>query len=164
MSTKMTTLPETIESRLYWNLLKDLSETVRMQLIIKLKTSLLTHNSKTVDADAQVAYYTLLDKLNTYKAYTKGWDGEEAAPLTEHVISNFCMMLDKMDKSLLQDLTIYPEVNGTLLIDSTKREAGISLGNDKFSYYEINDGKIAGENDIPFSVKSISEVISRINK
>ncbi|GEM_PF-5720930 len=54
----------------------------------------------------------------------------------------------------------FPETNGTLLIDCTDKEAGISLGNDKFSYYKIKDGQVTGENGIDFSVMAITNVIS----
>ncbi len=156
--------PETVETRLYWNLLKDLSDNIKVQLFVKLKDSLLSESNETVDADAQAAYYAILDKLKTYQSYTKGWDGEDASPLTEKVKDNFRLVLEVIDKHLLQGLTIYPETNGTLLIDCTKREAGISLGDKKFSYYEIDDGKVTGENDIPFTVSAFTKVIEQINR
>ena len=158
-----TTYPETVETHLYWNLLKDLSETVRVQLVLKLKDSLISRETVSVDEDAQAAYYTILDKLKTYKGYTKGWDGDEASPLTEKVVSNFCLVLETIDKKLLEGITIYPEVNGTLLIDCTRREAGISLGDDKFSYYMIEDDAVKGENGIPFSVSALTKVIELLN-
>lgn len=155
--------PETVETHLYWNLLKDLSENVKIQLFVKLKDSLLSKNEKVASAEDQAAYFAILDKLKTYQGYAKGWDGENAAPLTPKVIANFCSVLEVIDKHLLQGLTIYPETNGTLLIDSTKHEAGISLGDDRFSYYEINNDKVTGENGIPFSVSAITKVIEQIN-
>lgn len=157
------TYPETVETHLYWNLLKDLNETVRVQLVLKLKNSLLSRETVSVEESAQVAYYTILDKLKTYQGYGKGWDGENASPLTEKVISNFSYVLENIDKKLLEGITIYPEVNGTLLIDSTRREAGISLGDDKFSYYEIDGDTVKGENGIPFTVSALTDVIKRIN-
>ena len=147
--------PEAVETHLYWNLLKDLSENVKIQLLVKLKDSLLAKSSETVDTDAQAAYYAILNKLKTYQRYAKGWDGEDASPLTERVIANFSNVLEVIDKTLLQDLTIYPETNGSLLIDSTKREAGISLGDERFSYYEIDGDRVTGENGIPFSVSAL---------
>ena len=155
---------ETVETHLYWNLLKDLSENVKIQLFVKLKDSLLTKSKEDVDTDAQAAYYAILDKLKTYQSYTQGWDGEDASPLTAKVVSNFCRVLGVVDKHLLQGLTIYPETNGTLLIDSVKREAGISLGDERFSYYEINNNQVTGKNGIPFSVAEFIETIKHINR
>lgn len=155
---------DTTEAHLYWNLLKDLSETVKVQLFIKLKNSLLSKDEVSTDKDAQAAYYSILEKLRTYQGYGKGWDGENASPLTEKVIGNFTELLEVIDKQLLKGITIFPEVNGTLLIDSTKREAGISLGDEKFSYYEIVDDKVIGENALPFSIPALTKAISRINR
>ncbi len=155
---------ETVETHLYWNLLKDLSENVKIQLFVKLKDSLLSKSNEIEDVDAQAAYYTILDKLKTYQSYTKGWDGEDASPLTENVVANFSHVLEVIDKALLLNITIYPETNGTLLIDCTKREAGISLGDERFSYYEIDGGKVTGENGIPFSVSAFTKVIKQINR
>ena len=155
--------PETVETHLYWNLLKDLSETVRMQLVLKLKDSLLSKAPSSVDEGAQVAYYAILDKLKTYQGYEKGWDGEQASPLTEKVVSNFSHVLETIDKKLLEGITIFPETNGTLMIDSTRREAGISLGDDKFSYYVIDGDVVKGENGVPFTVSALTNIIKEIN-
>jgi len=65
--------------------------------------------------------------------------------LTPQVVMNFNHLLEVIDKQLLVGLTIFPETNGTLLIDCTDKEAGISLGNDKFSYYIIKDGQVMGD-------------------
>ncbi len=155
---------ETVETHLYWNLLKDLSEKVKIQLFIKLKDSLFTQCDESVDNDAQAAYYAILDKLKTYKGYDDGWDGENACPLSEKVVANFSNVLEVIDKRLLQGITIYPETNGTLLIDSTIREAGISLGDKQFSYYEIIDDKVTGENGIPFTVSALTNAIKHLNR
>jgi len=115
-----------------------------------------------VTDEAQKAYVVILDKLKTYQAYPVGWDGEDAVPLTPQVVMNFNHLLEVIDKQLLVGLTIFPETNGTLLIDCTDKEAGISLGNDKFSYYIIKDGQVMGENGIDFSVQAITQVIKKI--
>lgn len=116
------------------------------------------------DSVGQAAYFEILKKLDTYKSYAKGWDGEDASPLTEKVISNFNLILDRIDKRLLVGLTIYPETNGTLLIDSTKHEAALSLGEKTFSCYEIANDDIIGEDSHPFTAEAVIDVISRISR
>lgn len=160
----ISTYPENVETHMYWNLLKDLNDKVKIQLFIKLKNSLLTKEKPSADDNAQQAYFSILEKLKVYQSYTKGWDGAEASPLTEKVVANFSHLLEVVDKELLKDLTIYPETNGTLLIDSTKREAGINLGDDNFSYYMIDEDQVSGQNSIPFSVAAITKVLSHINQ
>lgn len=158
--------PEAIETHIYWDLLKNLSDTVKVQLGLKLKHSLAQKQDEVDVAGvaSQTAYYDILKKWNTYQGYAQGWDGEDASPLTPQVVDNFNQVLNQIDKHLLQGLTIYPEANGTLLIDSTKREAGISLGNQRFSYYEIEGDKITGQNGIPFTAEALAQVIARINQ
>ena len=160
----VSTYPQQVETNIYWNLLKDLDENLKIQLVTRLKKSLSTKSVKetTVTDEAQKAYFVMFDKLKTYKAYQAGWDGEDAAPLTNQVVTNFSHVLEVIDKQLLVGLTIFPETNGTLLIECTDKEAGISLGNDKFSYYEIKDGHVTGENGIDFSVQAITQVIKKI--
>lgn len=156
--------PQQAEVNIYWNLLKDLDESLKVQLVTRLKKSLATKSEteSAVTDEAQRAYVGMLDKLKAYKAYPAGWDGEDAVPLTPQVIANFSQLLEVIDKQLLIGLTIFPETNGTLLIDCADKEAGINLGNDKFSYYEVKDGHITGENDIHFSVQAMAQVIKKI--
>ena len=158
--------PETVETHMYWNLLKDLSDVVKKELVRRLNQSLAIPSvpSESDDAASQAAYYAILKKFNKYRSYQKGWDGEDASPLTSKVIENFCLVLENVDKGLLKNLTIFPETNGTLLIESRIREAGINLGDTSFSYYEITDNNVTGENGLPFSVEAIASAISRINK
>lgn len=160
----LSTYPQQAEFNIYWNLLKDLDESLKIQLVAKLKNSLFVNPiaESAVTDEAQKAYIVMLDKLKAYKAYPAGWDGEDAVPLTPQVIENFSHVLEVIDKQLLVGLTIFPETNGTLLIDCVGKEAGISLGNDKFSYYEVKDGHVTGENEIAFSVQAIAQVIKKI--
>ena len=164
MAAVTTTYNETVETHLYWDLLKNLSDGVKEQLVMKLKQSLRGKTSTAEDAEVQACYYAILKKLNTYKSYPAGWDGEDASPLTSQVVENFNLLLDRIDKRLLKGLTIFPETNGTLFIESTRREAGISLGDKDFSYYEIEGDTVKGKDDLPFSVEAVIEVISRINR
>ena len=160
----VSTYPRQVETNIYWNLLKDLDENLKIQLVTRLKKSLSAKNvtEASVTDEAQKAYVVILEKLRSYKTYPAGWDGEDAIPLTNQVITNFSQLLETIDKQLLIGLTIFPETNGTLLIDCIDKEAGISLGNDKFSYYEIKDGQVTGENGIDFSVQAITQVIKKI--
>lgn len=160
----LSTYPQQAEFNIYWNLLKDLDESLKIQLVTKLKNSLFVNPiaESAVTDEAQKACIVMLDKLKAYKAYPAGWDGEDAVPLTPQVIENFSHVLEVIDKQLLVGLTIFPETNGTLLIDCVGKEAGISLGNDKFSYYEVKDGHVTGENEIAFSVQAIAQVIKKI--
>ena len=95
-----------------------------------------------------------------YQRYQHGWDGEYAQPLTEQVKENFRQVLGVAEKSSLANIRIFPEDNGALSIEAITRQAGLSLGNDAYSYYIIVDGHVAGENNLPFSAESVSRLLS----
>ncbi|MBQ3656116.1 MAG: hypothetical protein II956_04610 [Bacteroidales bacterium] len=151
------------EVGLYWNLLKGLSSSVKTELVNLLQGSLKTDKPDNADKQHQKDYYEILDKFLTYSKYGEKWDGENAVPLTEKVKNNFSELLNKIDKKLLSGMTIFPEINGTLLIDSTIKEAGICLGNDTFSYYITENDVISGQDNIPFTVKKLIDTIKKIN-
>ena len=71
--------PQKVETNIYWNLLKDLDEDLKIQLVTRLKKSLSTKEvaKASVTDEAQKAYVVMLDKLKTYQAYPVGWDGED---------------------------------------------------------------------------------------
>lgn len=86
--------------------------------------------------------------------------GEEALPLTEQVKDNFRQVLGVAEKSSLANVRIFPEDNGALSIEAINRQAGISLGNDAYSYYTIVDGHVSGEDNVQFSAESVSKLLS----
>lgn len=151
------------EVGIYWNLLKGLSVSVKTELVNLLQGSLKTDKADNAARKQQKDYYEILDKFLTYSKYTEKWDGENAVPLTEKVKNNFSLLLNRIDKKLLAGMTIFPEINGTLLIDSTIKEAGICLGNDTFSYYITENDEVSGQDNIPFSVKKLIDTIKKIN-
>lgn len=99
-----------------------------------------------------------------YQHYEKGWDGEEALPLTPKVIDNFKEVLKSGDRETLSGIRIFPEDNGTLLIESKTSSAGLSLGNDTFSHYVIVNGHALGENHVPYSPQAVLQVIASFNQ
>jgi hypothetical protein len=158
------TLNYNSEVGLYWNLLKGVSSTVKSALVNLLQDSL--KSEKKSDAgkkQEQKSYYDILNKFLTYSNYGEKWDGVSAVPLTEKVKANFSDVLNKIDKKYLDGLTIFPEINGTLLIDSTKREAGICLGNDAFSYFITENDEVSGQDNIPYSTVALIDTIKIIN-
>lgn len=95
-----------------------------------------------------------------YQRYRHGWDGEDALPLTQQVISNFKEVLIAAENETLSKIKIFPDDNGTLVIESKDSMAGISLGDSAFSHYTISNGHISGENHIPFSSQSVIKTIA----
>ena len=50
----------------------------------------------------------------------------------------------------------------TLLLQNKERKSGINIGTRGYSYYEIVDGEVKGENNLRFSPKSVIETMKRI--
>ena len=109
-----------------------------------------------------IVYTEMLERLSDYQEYEKGWDGDNALPLSKQVVKNFKAFLQKSKDSELQDWTIFPAANGTLLLQNRERKSGINIGANGFSYYEIVDGEVKGENNLKFSPKSVIETMKRI--
>lgn len=121
----------------------------------------LTKSDSATNARGMV-YTEMLERLSDYQEYEKGWDGEDALPLSKQVVKNFKAMLQKSRDSELQGWTIYPAANGTLLLQNKERKSGINIGTNGYSYYEIVDGEVKGENNLKFSPKSVIETMKRI--
>ena len=108
------------------------------------------------------AYMTMLERLSDYQEYKKGWDGEDALPISSMVVKNFKKVLQKSSDDDLLSWTIYPAANGTLLLQHKKRKSGINIGNQGFSYYCTQTGMLRGENHIKFSPKAVLDTIRKI--
>jgi len=121
----------------------------------------LTKSEKTSIVRGQV-YMEMLERLSDYQEYEKGWDGDDALPLSSIVVKNFKKVLQKSTDSDLQGWTIYPAANGTLLLQHKERKSGINIGTQGYSYYINQNGKIEGENHLRFTPKAILETMKRI--
>lgn len=108
------------------------------------------------------AYLEMLERLSDFQEYKKGWDGEDALPLNSQVVKNFKKVLQKSIDSDLQEWTIFPAANGTLLLQNKQRKSGINIGVNGYSYYSINNGEVKGENSLKFSPKAVLATMKRI--
>ena len=107
-------------------------------------------------------YTMMLERLSDYQEYKKGWDGDDALPISSVVVQNFKKVLQKSTDSDLHGWTIYPAANGTLLIQHKERKSGINIGSQGYSYYVNQNGVVTGENNLKFSPKAVLETMKRI--
>ena len=107
-------------------------------------------------------YTEMLERLSDFQEYEKGWDGDDALPLSRQVVKNFKAVLQKSRDSELEGWTFFHSSNGTLLLQNKERKSGINIGSRGYSYYEIVDGEVKGENNLRFSPKSVIETMKRI--
>ena len=105
----------------------------------------------------------LLKDLADYESYKKGWDDESAAPLSPIVIKSFKRLLEKSNEDDLKDWNIFPEKNGTMILENSKRQAQINLAEKEFSYFILADSGLKGEDHIKLSTSRLLKAIEAIN-
>ncbi|MBQ1697845.1 MAG: hypothetical protein II075_08170, partial [Bacteroidales bacterium] len=93
----------------------------------------------------------------------QGWDGYNALPVNSQVIDNMHVVLDNCDSTQLQGWQIFPEINGTILLQNSVRRAGINLGDKTFSYFIINGNNVNGDDSKSFSVSQFLNVLNELN-
>ena len=121
----------------------------------------LTKSNESSNVRGQI-YTEMLERLSDFQEYETGWDGDDALPLSRQVVKNFKAVLQKSRDSELEGWTFFPSANGTLLLQNKERKSGINIGTRGYSYYEIIDGEVKGENNLRFSPKSVIETMRRI--
>ena len=118
---------------------------------------------KNIDKQHSASYTKLLEQLSDYQEYEQNWDGDGALPLNGYVVKNFKSILKQCcDENILDGWTIFPAANGSLLLQYTKKEGGINIGKNDFSYYKISGGNVKGENSLPFSPEKVVECMKGI--
>ena len=93
----------------------------------------------------------IFDRLNHLRTLQADWDGRGALPISRKVINNVRQVLAISDDADWKDWMLSPNVNATIMLQSKKRRASISLGGEEYSYYARIDGKDIGENHIDFN-------------
>lgn len=101
-----------------------------------------------------------LDKLSYLKA---GWDGLEAPPVSKGVLANVSRLLSISDNQDWHDWVIEPNINGTVILRSISRMAGISIGFDAFSYYRREGKNITGRDGVDYSADAVLSVMRILN-
>lgn len=124
------------------------------------KKAILTREQPAVSPTAM----RLLNDLATFQGYKKGWDGEDASPLSQQTAKHFLQLLSKSSTEDLFDWNIFPEKNGTLILENEKKNAQINLADKEFSYFKDNGDDISGENNIKYSTKALLRTIRQINQ
>ena len=115
---------------------------------------------ETTEANLSNAFETL-EHLSTLQY---GWDGEGALPISKKVLNNLRSVLLISDDADWAEWMISPDGNATIMLQSSKRRASISVGADEFSYYLKVDGKREGENHVDFSAPKFLSIMRELNK
>ena len=127
-----------------------------------------TYNNPTTFAEQERKPYLgnvdrLYQRLLQVSKLQQGWDGYNALPVNSQVIDNMHVVLDNCDSTQLQGWQIFPEINGTILLQNSVRRAGINLGDKTFSYFIINGNNVDGDDSKSFSVSLFLNVLNELN-
>ena len=105
----------------------------------------------------------LYESLLAMSQLKQGWDGYNALPVNRQVIDNMHGVLDNCESALLQGWQIFPEINGTILLQNSLKRAGINLGDKTFSYFIIRGNNVDGDDNKLFSVSLVLTVLKKLN-
>ena len=107
------------------------------------------------------------NRTKEFEDLTTGWDGEGALPVEKRVIGNVRKMLKSCDDSVLAHWLLFPDTNGTVLLqyDGTDKDASISIGNTAFSYFvDKNNQPVDSAEKVTFSPSRLIQTIKHINQ
>ena len=76
-----------------------------------------------------------LDELACLKA---NWDDDGALPIEPKTIKNVHQLIERSDDSDLEKWVIFPDINGTILLEAKSGDGTISVGTNDFSYFSKN--------------------------
>ena len=95
-------------------------------------------------------------------ALAKGWDGASAMPIEKKTVQNMQRLIKAGVSEDFSGWVLFPDDNGTLLMQSKDGMASISIGNSSYSFVYTKDGKVnAGEN-IRFSAIKVLKTLRDI--
>lgn len=107
----------------------------------------------------------IISRILTFKEELKeGWNGNDELPMEDLSVANALAAVEATTSEELEKWTVFPSTNGTILFSPLDNFiAGISIGNDEFSYAAIGNAGQEIKGKEPFSVKSFKLAISLIN-
>lgn len=101
-------------------------------------------------------------RLKEFAGLQPGWDGEDAQPVLPEIADFMGPLLRSCDSLELADWSLFPNVNGTFLLQ--RKKAAISIGQSEYSYFAEGKDKIMGLDHQPLSIESVLNTIETINR
>lgn len=111
-------------------------------------------------ADENLGY--MKRRLKEFAVLQPGWDGEDAQPVLPEITDFMSQLLRSCNSLELADWSLFPNVNGTFLLQ--RKNAAISIGLKEFSYFAEAKDKVMGHDHQPLSIESVMTTIETINR
>jgi hypothetical protein len=112
--------------------------------------SLTKHKDVTLTGDA----LRLWNRTAELAALTVGWDGAQALPMEKKALQNMQRLIKAGVSEDFQQWVLFPDDNGTILMQSKDGKASISIGNNSYSFVCNKDGKVDAGQNVKFSTAS----------
>lgn len=104
----------------------------------------------------------LWNRTEELSALQHGWDGAVALPMKKKSLRNMQRLLKAGVGSDFKNWVLFPDDNGTLLLQSKDGTASISIGNSSYSYVFVKDGKVTASESVRFSLTSVLNTLRAI--
>lgn len=101
------------------------------------------------------------DKLRLWNRTTdlsslkQGWDGADAVPMQKRTVQNVQRLIKAGISSDFKEWVLFPDDNGTMLLQSKDGAASISIGNSSYSFVSTKGGQIKAEEGLRFSPMAV---------
>ena len=89
----------------------------------------------------------------------KGWDGGEAQPMGKKTIQNMQRLIKAGISTDFAGWVLFPDDNGTILMQSTDGKSSISIGNNSYSFVSTKNDQVVTGEDIRFSATSVLKTL-----
>ena len=111
-------------------------------------------------ADENLGY--MKRRLKEFAGLQPGCDGEDAQPVLPEIADFMRQLLRSCDSLELADWSLFPNVNGTFLLQ--RKNAAISIGQNEYSYFAEGKDKVMGHDHQSLSIESVITTIETINR
>lgn len=117
-----------------------------------------------LNLDAEIKERLISRLMHFKNEFKKGWNGNAELPMEEQSVSNALAAVEATSAEEFAKWTVFPSPNGTILFSPTDNLiAGISVGNDEFSYAAIGNRGQEIKGNEGFSVSSFKLALHLIN-
>ena len=117
--------------------------------------------SPTPETETQKKLYSRLEEMRQLEY---DWDDEGAIPIKEEIINTVAALIDAEEGTNLEQWIIFPDTNGTLMLEAKHRDATISIGTKEFSYVFHSNEHDENADHLPLTLNTLTQIIKHINE
>ncbi|MBQ7510794.1 MAG: hypothetical protein IJT53_07820 [Prevotella sp.] len=106
----------------------------------------------------------LCERLEEMRQLEYDWDDEGAPPINEEIIGTVAALVDEEGGRNMEHWIIFPDTNGTLMLEAKHQDATISIGKKEFSYVFHSQEHDESASHLPLSIDTLMQIIKHINE